>query len=592
VTSRLCWGLLRAVLAVAMLSLGGCAEGGSTRGDGGRVVTPDAPVVRDGPPVVPDTGMIRVDTGPPPPCSSDGDCDDGMYCNGVETCGPDGCVGGDPPVCDDGKTCTTDSCDEVSDTCAFTLSPSACNDGLACNGAEACDPSAPGADPTSGCARGAPVSCDDGMACTTDMCVEPDGTCMSLGSDADRDSYIAIGCAGGNDCDDTAAAIHPGAPEVCDGMDNDCSGRADDGAGMECVLGSAPASCTTMCSTSGTQPCNTACRRGPCTAATETCNDCDDDGDGAIDDGLTCRRGASRSCMTGCSTSGSQTCNSMCSGYGTCVAAAETCGNMCDDNGNGMIDEGCTPLGPPNDLCGGAEALTGSGTIAGTLVGATAQTTDCGSGVEVFYRVTITQPSFVYLDTFAGTAFDSRISYRGTACPGTGTGTACNDDACGTVQSQILRQLAAGTYYFAVHTFTSATVPGPFILSYQIVPQANGTNTALAATGTFTGTTSGTGRIAMACGFGTSPETEYHWTQCPAQTRTVSANTCTGTAWDTVLHIVGPGGSIACNDDFCGSTGLQSRLTSVGTSGAGFYQLVVDGYDGDMGSYSLGVTAF
>ncbi len=31
------------------------------------------------------------------------------------------------------------------------------------------------------------------------------------------------------DCDDTDPAINPGATEVCDGMDNNCSGTADDG---------------------------------------------------------------------------------------------------------------------------------------------------------------------------------------------------------------------------------------------------------------------------------------------------------------------------------------------------------------------------
>lgn len=31
----------------------------------------------------------------------------------------------------------------------------------------------------------------------------------------------------GDDCDDYAAAIYPGAPEVCDGTDNDCDGVAD-----------------------------------------------------------------------------------------------------------------------------------------------------------------------------------------------------------------------------------------------------------------------------------------------------------------------------------------------------------------------------
>jgi hypothetical protein len=44
-------------------------------------------------------------------------------------------------------------------------------------------------------------------------------------ADADGDGYtIAQG-----DCNDANAAIHPGATEVCDGVDNDCDGTADEG---------------------------------------------------------------------------------------------------------------------------------------------------------------------------------------------------------------------------------------------------------------------------------------------------------------------------------------------------------------------------
>ena len=31
------------------------------------------------------------------------------------------------------------------------------------------------------------------------------------------------------DCDDTSTEINPGNAEICDGLDNDCSGAADEG---------------------------------------------------------------------------------------------------------------------------------------------------------------------------------------------------------------------------------------------------------------------------------------------------------------------------------------------------------------------------
>jgi len=56
-------------------------------------------------------------------CDDDGDCSDGEFCNGVETCnlGTNRCEPGTPVDCDDQVWCTGDSCNEASDQCEYTL---------------------------------------------------------------------------------------------------------------------------------------------------------------------------------------------------------------------------------------------------------------------------------------------------------------------------------------------------------------------------------------------------------------------------------------------------------------------------------------
>jgi hypothetical protein len=455
-----------------------------------------------------------------------------MFCTGVETCDPSVGCRTTAVDCDDMIGCTLDGCDETMDACTHAPDDAMCSDSLGCNGVETCVVG-------TGCAPGMAMTCNDGVACTMDSCVEP-GTCMNVGADADGDGFVALGCLTGNDCNDSAPAVRPGATELCDGVDNDCSSAIDDGPGMACALGSGPASCTTACSTAGTAACTPSCTRA------------------------------------------------------ACLAATETCGNGCDDNGNGAVDEGCAP---PNDQCAGAVALSGAGSSAGTLVGATAQTTDCGSGVEVFYRVTVSTPSIVYLSTVGGATFDTRLSYRGTACAGSAA--QCVDDSCSSLQTHLAQRVGAGTHYFAVHTYYSGTTPGPFTLSYRVIPTTSGTavhvpDDDLAAPGTvqtYSGTTASSGSLApTSCGSsfaGAAGENVYYFAQCPSDSRAYVVSTCTSTSYDSVVWARFNGSEIGCNDDSCG---LQSTMTTSTASGAGVVEVFVDGYSTASGAYQMSLT--
>jgi len=91
------------------------------------------------------------------PCTVDADCDDGVFCNGAETCDTATgiCQAGTPPDCDDGVVCTVDTCDEVNDECVNTPDDASCGDGNVCNGIETCDA-------VLDCQPGTPLDCDDG----------------------------------------------------------------------------------------------------------------------------------------------------------------------------------------------------------------------------------------------------------------------------------------------------------------------------------------------------------------------------------------------------------------------------------------------
>ena len=56
------------------------------------------------------------------------------------------------------------------------------------------------------------------------IAVEEEDVLLSSDWDADGDGYLAS-----EDCNDGRATINPGAPEICDGLDNNCDGQIDEG---------------------------------------------------------------------------------------------------------------------------------------------------------------------------------------------------------------------------------------------------------------------------------------------------------------------------------------------------------------------------
>jgi len=112
--------------------------------------------------------------------------------------------------------------------------------------------------------------------------------------DQDGDGYYEY-----EDCDDTNAAVYPGAPEICDALDNDCNGLADDGIPKNTYyfdndgdgfgdISMSVDTCITIpptgCVVNGMDCNDTKFNVNP--DATEICNGIDDNCDGLVDEGL------------------------------------------------------------------------------------------------------------------------------------------------------------------------------------------------------------------------------------------------------------------------------------------------------------------
>jgi hypothetical protein len=130
--------------------------------------------------------MPLADIQPEGGCTGDGQCDDGVFCNGAERCVSGRCAAGQPVSCDDGQPCTRDSCVEFLRSCISIPYDGACPPGFIC-------------DPREGCVQCAATetSCFNGR----------DDDCDGLQDCDDPDCGAAAFCTTGNDTCDSAASV-------------------------------------------------------------------------------------------------------------------------------------------------------------------------------------------------------------------------------------------------------------------------------------------------------------------------------------------------------------------------------------------------
>ncbi|MCP4249428.1 MAG: hypothetical protein GY778_20490 [bacterium] len=108
----------------------------------------------------------------PPGCAADAECDDGLFCNGVEVCLAGTCEAGTDP-------CPGQTCDETGDACADCSVDAECDDGDPCTENDRC---------SGGICIATPVDCSHlDNACNVGTCNPNTGTCIATPVDSDGD---------------------------------------------------------------------------------------------------------------------------------------------------------------------------------------------------------------------------------------------------------------------------------------------------------------------------------------------------------------------------------------------------------------------
>ena len=141
-------------------------------------------------------GFVLLGTGcppPPPACATDADCDNGLFCDGAETCVETVCVDGTSP-CAEGETCDEDNDECIPPGPTPCQSDEDCAEGEVCNlDTGECEAAPSGCTADADCAEGevcnldtgeceaAPAGCTSDADCADvegDFCVIQTGECV------------------------------------------------------------------------------------------------------------------------------------------------------------------------------------------------------------------------------------------------------------------------------------------------------------------------------------------------------------------------------------------------------------------------------
>lgn len=252
-------------------------------------------------------------------CTTDAQCDDGVFCNGAERCVPQadradarGCLAGEPIQTDDGIECTRDGCDEARKI--VTNDPEACACAVAgdrCDCAsfpENCPQNVPSChivlctEQLTCAARPVPRggTCNDGYDCTENDVCDGLGTCAGTPVDSRCDDLLF--CTGQESCEPLApgagedGCLQGAPPPLDDGLD--CTqDRCDEDRDEVLHIATDCQSCESVqdCVADSLVPCRRlVCEEGTCSTAPLTDGEpCDDtfsctSGD-ACDETGTCR---------------------------------------------------------------------------------------------------------------------------------------------------------------------------------------------------------------------------------------------------------------------------------------------------------------